>query len=114
MVVVRRQKKILGVPERWRRQYQNENMTWKFGDDKREIYEKLTALDPKTMTAEQITEIIGNNTWTINRCSVCDSDKEVIVEFYGKRENGVTYYLSALCSECMQSALVSVDEAVES
>lgn len=113
MVVVQLSKKLLGVPERWRRQYQKPTGEWQHGNDKRMIYEGLAALDPKTMTAEQVDEIIGNSTWTMTRCDACGENKEIIVEFYGRRDDGSTYYLTQLCTECMQTALVKADKAAE-
>ena len=54
---------------------------WPHDTDRMAITEKLLALDLDTITAEQVDGIIGNTSWTKNKCDECDQDCEVLARF---------------------------------
>lgn len=56
---------ISEVAKRWFKQY-SELPDWKRG-----VYEKLCKIDLNTASAIEVNQIIGNDTWTTQRCDVC-------------------------------------------
>jgi hypothetical protein len=64
---------IKSVAERWKAQYApNENWNIQYGEGKRQIYDRLLALDTDNCTAEDVVRIIGNTSWTTIRCDYCE------------------------------------------
>ena len=95
---------VATVAERWAQQYSERG--WGFvgmrGNrrDSREIYERLLA----ATTEEEITQIIGNPSWTSLKCSVCEEEQQVIVGF----EDGDGDY-TKVCNDCMEAAIIDVN-----
>lgn len=98
------------VAERWRAQYQRGDGTWSYGDDKRLMYERLAKIDRAAPDyPEQCDAVIGNNSWTHERCIDCESyvRRAVIVP------DGVGGAI-ALCETCVQRVvkMLAAKEAV--
>jgi hypothetical protein len=102
---------IANVAANWKAQYYTKN-GWSVGGlEKEGIYNRLRTLPPNA-TEEQVTAIIGNQSWTRNACDQCKRDTEVVVEV-GQAPD----YDSAtarLCVQCLQSALelISADVVI--
>ena len=56
---------ISEVAKRWLEQYP------RLSDWERVVYEKLCKIDLNTASAIEVNQIIGNDTWTTQRCNVC-------------------------------------------
>jgi hypothetical protein len=98
---------IATVVQRWKELYYSvEDKKWKThymnNNDKIEIYNKLTAL--KNPTEQDIIDIIGNNSWTENRCAECSKDSDLLIRLGGSEDD---YYPTMLwvCEECLEDVL---------
>jgi hypothetical protein len=99
LVTIRSQ--ILDVADRWRRQYPN---------DKRDIAEKLVALDKATATPDDVTKIIGNKSWIgPEECDECGTSVEVYVEI--GEEPDYESNTAHVCGPCLRKAVGLVDSA---
>ncbi len=78
MKVIIKRDHIMGVLDRWKHQYRGEQ--W-IGTEKEEITKKLSKLDFKTASEQDIKDIIGNWGWTRLQCSECGENCEELVEF---------------------------------
>lgn len=97
MKLITKQDRINSVPERWLKQYPIK--IWG-GGEKADIYKKL--IDVKGNCSEQdICEIIGNNSWTVLRCSSCASEVEFIVEVPVCWDDDSI----ELCEKCLSTAI---------
>ena len=65
--IVTERELIKSVVSRWDKQYGSK----RWGDDKLLILERLRQLDLDTASADEINSIIGNSSWTTERCSQC-------------------------------------------
>lgn len=98
------------IAERWRRQYQHVDGTWPYGYNTRLTYERLAKVDRAAPDyPEQCDAVIGNNSWTHERCIDCESyvRRAVIVP------DGVGGAI-ALCETCVQRVvkMLAAKEAV--
>ena len=76
MKVITERTMILGVAARWSEQYRHY-----LAGDKTEISKKLSALDLKNATAEDVDGIIGNQSWTLPpACSECGRSAPIVIE----------------------------------
>lgn len=84
---------ITNIAKRWKLQYP--------GDDDSQTLTELLALNKPT--EQQVTEVIGNQTWTTNMCTECEKSVKVVVLFgYMPAFHNWT---CKLCLECLQKAL---------
>ena len=99
---------VRGVASRWKEIYCRSG-EWasglSFGSPK-EIYEQLLALG-EDATEQQITAIIGNNSWTRNVCTECDQDVHVAVHF--GEEKDYTAVWADVCLGCLRKAVELVN-----
>lgn len=70
--------------------------------DKKEIWLKLAELNPETTTAEQVNEIIGNDSWTNLRCDECKKLTTVLL-MVGE-EPDYESRTARLCRNCIAKA----------
>src|SRR5687767_5398271 len=102
-VLITERDKIRGVAQAWRNQYLY-NGRWRREDnDKRVIYERLCRLNPETATADDVTKIIGNSSWTAINCNNCDECVTRAVQLGDEPD-----YESAtaiVCGPCLKDAL---------
>ena len=72
-----------------------------YGADPRSINvcRELQKLDPETVDAKTVNDLIGNPGWTRNKCDECQQDSEVVV-FLGDYDSA-----ARLCPNCLQGAL---------
>tara|TARA_R100000365_G_C2747338_1_gene77159 strand:+ start:4411 stop:4752 length:342 start_codon:yes stop_codon:yes gene_type:complete len=82
---------------------------WPHDTDRMAITEKLLALDLDTITAEQVDGIIGNTSWTKNKCDECDQDCEVLARFGPEPDYDVRWF--DVCLSCLTQALEAAKEA---
>ena len=80
----------------WRRQYLYDG-SWKYGSDKKTVYENLVSLG-ENPTPSQINEVIGNNSWTRLECSVCNKEVDTVVVFSSYDSS---FYL---CKKCLNKS----------
>jgi hypothetical protein len=92
---------IRTVAERWRYQYPGpQNVQGTRGD----TWRALQALDVETATAEDVAQIIGNDSWTSIKCNACGRDDcEMAVEV-GELPDYETM-TATLCAGCLRDAL---------
>jgi hypothetical protein len=106
MKAVAKRDLINDVAFKWRRQYYH---IWDKDKDKEKIYNQLCRL--KNPTEKQVCDIIGNNSWTSNKCTECGKDVAITIQV-GEEPD----YESAtawLCSECLQEAINLIEEGVK-
>lgn len=72
-----------------------------YGADPRgfNVCQLLGKLDPETVEAKTVNDLIGNPGWTLNKCDECQRDSDVVV-FLGDYDSA-----SRLCPICLQGAL---------
>ena len=80
----------------WKRQYFYDG-SWKHGSDKKTVYENLVSLG-ETPIPSQINEVIGNNSWTMLKCSVCNKEVDTVVVF---SIDDSSFYL---CKKCLNKS----------
>lgn len=91
--------KIRTVVARWKVQYP----TNRSSGEKLAIGEKLAALDPETATAEDVKQIIGNDSWTTAWCDECESSHAWTVRI--GQETDYESSTVTLCRNCAQMLL---------
>lgn len=98
MAILTKQELIDNIASTWKQQYCFQGV-WEYGHDKKEIYDKLVALgDDKT--EKQITEIIGNPSWTDLKCDECDK-KVDSVKIFGDGYESSVY----VCLKCLKKSV---------
>lgn len=96
LITIRTQ--IRNVARRWRAFYQNTQL-WDAA--RAAIADKLDVLNPETATAEDVRNIIGNDSWACAQwCEECDQRKETLVEV------GDDY----VCADCLRAAAALCEE----
>lgn len=92
---------VRDVLDRFKTQYQD----GRYGEDKLEIIKKLEKHWKETRgnpLAETIDKIIGNSSWTMLKCDVCNEDKEEVWYFepyyYDSYENPGMH----ICEKCLK------------
>ena len=93
------------VAKNWHKQY-FKNGDWAYGKNKRQTYEAIKAL-PETASPEDIVKVVGNNSWTHNRCSICSDSTNRYFEI--KNVNG---HYTTICLACASSISSSHAKAV--
>lgn len=89
---------LQGVPDRWAAQYPANRYGSK--TDKGQIREKLYALGIWERTRERINSIIGNESWTSQRCDRCRADSDVLLEI-GQEPDYDARWIN-ICPECVR------------
>ena len=87
---------VAGVPKRWAKQYERHSHY-----DKAAKTAALLALPPG-FTAEQVNQIIGNNSWTENKCDECETDAPVLVRIGDAPDYDARWM--DLCPDCIRRA----------
>ena len=98
MEIITKKELIASVAERWRYQYPKNACTEKMET----IYQKLIRL-PLGATENDVTNIIGNGSWTRNKCDECQKENEVIVRIGEEPDDDFSY--AYICAACLQTAL---------
>ena len=111
MQVITKAEIARSVAERWKRAYYyggewGEWPTINIGST-REMYDQLVAAG-ENIAPEEVAAIIGNESWTRNRCMECGRDVEVTVRFV--MEPGWEW--ADICPHCLRKALVLYDNAM--
>jgi len=96
------------VPHNWKQQYYDNNGRKWADAEKKVIWERLDRL--KSPTPETIAIIIGNDTWTSNRCDQCGKHVDAVI-FLGEP---LDYYshTARLCIACVRDAIAAVESVV--
>jgi hypothetical protein len=90
MTPFNQRRKIRSVYIQWSRQYSEDS-----APDKKAITAKLKTLDLKTASANEVNEIIGNESWTMFFCLECNEYSDSGMEFDGG---------TSLCYSCVTAA----------
>ena len=93
-----------GVPFRWRAQYSDRPRN----AAKLAKADQLDALDPRDLTPDHISAIIGNDSWTVLRCDECGKDCDALARIGDEPDYDVRWL--DLCSECLKSAFAKLAE----
>lgn len=97
ITVIHKSDIVKNIPLRWELQYRGGA-----SDEQREITQKLKAL-VWPFTAEQVNEIIGNNSWTTLECDECGFDFETLVRVGVEPDYEARW--QDLCKSCLHKAL---------
>lgn len=102
---------IKNIARNWKQQYWS-NSGWNNvvainGKTKEQTYNQLQRL--KNPTEEQITEIIGNSSWTQNECHQCGRDVLMVVEV--GQEPDWESHTARLCIDCIEADLKLLKES---
>ena len=76
-------------------------------EDKREIYYQLVDLG-KNPDPEEVSDIIGNRSWTVCVCDECGQETKVVVSIAAGGAAG-----SRICVECLQRAIRTAKELLK-
>lgn len=93
MKVTTKQYLIANIADSWKKQYYN-----RINDT---IYKRL--LSEKPTTTKQVEDIIGNSSWTTNRCHECGQDSNAIVEI--GQEPDYDSSTAQICESCLRKAI---------
>lgn len=102
MIIVSRTTRAKVIAKKWYNQYNGDSrLGWKYGEDKRVIYENLLALGDNPHP-DDVDRIIGNSSWTDCRCSECRKYVEctIMVGEEPDYESETAY----LCFPCLEKA----------
>lgn len=101
---------IRAVASRWRKQYEpftddRPRFSWRTGVtspplNKKQIAEKLDALDAETATPEDVAAIIGNESWTRLTCDECGKDTDAVLTV--GQELYYESHTASLCRSCVE------------
>ncbi len=104
---------IRKVAKRWREQYEpftNDPpiFSWRTGTysppiSKRQIAEKLDAIDTETATAADVEAIIGNDSWTDLKCDECGKYVDSVLTVGD--EPDFESRTASLCRDCVKLAV---------
>lgn len=103
---------IDNVAQHWQAQYLD-GWTWRIiGHPSaprrtQDTYNRLVTL-PAGATEEDVTAIIGNNSWTRNTCDQCEQDVAATV-LVGAAPT-IESRTASLCRDCVLAALTALDE----
>jgi hypothetical protein len=91
---------IRGVAKRWREQYPAGR------DEKRdEIFIRLSALNKEAATAAEVSQIVGNASWTeVPTCDECGERSHVLVEI--GQEPDYESSTATICVTCLHQAVL--------
>lgn len=107
MRLITRESLVETVADRWYScYYDKRKQDWRYGDDKRVIYEKLKDLGPNA-SADAVDAAIGNSSWTSCRCDECDNEVEAVMEV--GQEPDYESSTAKICLSCVKYALSWLD-----
>lgn len=103
MELITIREKILGVVDCWKEQYPKG-----LNIRRRKITEQLSQLDLNTASAEDVNEIIGNDSWTSTYCDECQKPcgAAVMLGEHIDYESPVVL----ICLECLKKAFSLFNE----
>jgi hypothetical protein len=87
--------KILSVADRWREQYPKE---------KEDVYKKLKSLNLETASEKEVSDIIGNDSWTNIMCDECEKDVGAVYHLECYEQN------IRICLWCLKRAVADYKE----
>lgn len=102
--------RIKEVVERYRPYPGKENEMWKVGMTRRELIDKLKALDLNTATAEDIVAIVGHEGCVSFHCNECHAKSQEVVEL----QTGEGHLTMYLCRKCTEKAILMFKQHEES
>jgi hypothetical protein len=98
------------VPERWKQQY---FLDGRWGatilGSTEAIYNGLKALDLETATATEVEAIIGNGSWSHQRCNECGEYAVTVVEIGAPEDYESS--TAHVCEPCMRKAIALFEAA---
>lgn len=98
MVAITKTDKRKNVAKRWAFQYPSANRP----EGKEKIFQQLLELKGRG-TDNEIAAIIGNSSWTENKCSECGKDSETLIQLGEKPDyESVTAWI---CLTCLKTAV---------
>ncbi len=108
MRIITKRDVIRGMRSRWRDQYgqRRDDEVVGVGASRRsvkEIARDLERLNLDTCDAAEIDAIIGNSSWTENRCDECKKDSDVLVHMGDEPDYDMRWL--SLCPDCIAAAV---------
>jgi hypothetical protein len=97
MKVITERELIKTVPQRWKSRYSS----GKYGQDKIVIMEQLDNLNIDTVSSEEISKIIGNNSWTLLKCNECNKSVKTVIQLGD--EPDYESHTVFICLECIKN-----------
>jgi len=108
MRVITIRSQIREVAQRWNEVYAD----GRHGENKIAIGKKLAALDAETATAEEVAEIIGNDSWARpQECNECGHEFDIVIEV--GEDPGYGSDSVILCMRCLSTAFAALNEAAK-
>jgi len=98
MILITKADKIKNIVKRWTRQYPN---------SKQDVARKLRQANPTT--EDEIVEIIGNRSWTDNRCQECSKDCDTLVQLGEDPDHESA--TANICLNCLHKAIDMANKA---
>lgn len=103
MEKITRQTLAQDVPRRWREQYAH---IFRQQPDKEEIARQLNTLEklPSPVDPDTVDAIIGNKSWTTQRCNECESYDKPFVIMLGEPQDYESH-TAYICGGCLAQAM---------
>ena len=83
------------------------------GEDKKQIGDALRRLDLDTVSEDIVTAIIGNDSWTSQRCYSCRKPHDRIVVFKANSSFGIVGGPVLICEDCVREAIIVLNNIEE-
>jgi len=96
---------VRSVAKRWRMQYGS----GKYGKDKQKVLHALDGLDAETATVEDVTAIIGNDSWVgAHQCHECGAKTWRAVEL--GQPPDYESHTATICIDCLRKAAALIEQ----
>lgn len=106
MRVVTRREIIRQVPAEFKRRYNHQRDEKRWGRNSHttwgEVIDGLDKLDSETCAPEEINKLIGNDSWTDNKCDECGAQSETLVRLGEEPDYEARW--QDLCGSCLLEA----------
>lgn len=99
MYILTKKEMIEAVAERWKHQYFMRGVWGKCKGGSESIYNQLKLLGSGA-TEDEIAAIIGNRSWTENKCDDCGNDADITAVLAENSESSVQ-----ICLDCLHLAI---------
>lgn len=103
MIIITERSKILNIVDDWKEQHKGCRYPWY-----EEVLGKLSKLDLKTVSSEEISTLLGVDGWTSLTCNECGKEVKKVIRV-GEEPNYETA-TAYMCKDCLSKAFSMISE----
>ncbi len=108
--VVTQRDTIMSIIDRYEYQYGEEpTLIFADGSAAKDVLEKLRGLNLKTVSFDEITAIVGNDSWTALTCDNCKTRGVSAVIDVGDYPADYETHSARLCKRCVRASLEAME-----